>query len=312
MTTPTKITNVTVVGLGLMGFGIALEFARYGYDVNGFDISLEAIELAKTRIRIDLDLMAEGGLISQNEAKVAFDRIHFTTAMEDATQGAQYVIEAATEKLSLKQSIFSQLDSLCAPEVILATNSSNLLVSDISAQTQYPHRILATHYYMPPHLVPLVEVFGGTATEQKYLDMTIELLTSLNKKAVFIENEQFRQIGNLLQAALSKEMRRLVDLGASPLLIDDAVTFGFGRRLPFQGYFKRMDTVGLDKRLERYIASGAGSWALLADKVAQNELGVTTGKGFYEWPGNSAEQEARRLNIELVKLLKQDIAQGIL
>ena len=312
MMTPAQIKKVSVVGLGLMGYGIALEFARYGYEVNGFDISKEAVAQAQIRIKADLDLMAEVELLSQNDAEEAFKRIHFTTSMTEATEGVQYVVEAATEKLSLKQSIFNQLDALCRPDVILATNSSNLKVSDIAAQTQHPNRVLATHYYMPPHLVPLVEVFGGEATEQQYLDTTMELLATLNKKAVFIENEEFRQIGNLLQAALSKEMRRLVDLGASPLLIDDAVTFGFGRRLPFQGYFKRMDTVGLDKRLERYIASGAGNWPLLADKVAKNELGVTTGKGFYDWPGAAAQQETRRLNIELIKLLKQDIAQGIL
>jgi 3-hydroxybutyryl-CoA dehydrogenase len=301
-----EIQRVAVIGAGVMGPGIALEFARFGYEVSLHDISEKALRDAMALIQEDLDLMADMEFITRENAKAAYSKLRTELSLEDAVSGADYVIEAISEKLTLKQELFSRLDELCPPPAILASNSSGLIVTHMAARTKHPERILVTHYFSPPHCIPLVEVFGGDKTDPQIIETVAQLLRLLQKKVVIVENEQFRQIGNLLQGALSKEIHRLVDLGASPYMIDDVITYGFGRRLPFQGYFKRMDVVGLDGRMERYIAYGREPWKPIAERIKRGELGVKTGKGFYEWPDDSAKKEYRRLNRELIRFMKLD------
>jgi 3-hydroxybutyryl-CoA dehydrogenase len=178
---------------------------------------------------------------------------------------------------------------------------------------KHPERALVTHYFGPPHFIPLVEVVKGERTDRQTVETTAQLLRGLRKKVVVIEVELPGHVANRIQGAIAKEIHALVDKGVlPPPVLDDVVTFGFARRLPYIGYFQRMDFVGLDGRLDRNASVGMPPWPPIVERVKRGELGVKTGKGFYEWPGDSAKQLQRRLNLELIRLMKYDMEKGLI
>jgi 3-hydroxybutyryl-CoA dehydrogenase len=307
----TAIKRVAVIGAGLMGLGIGVEFGRFGYQVSLYNTSQASSANSRQRAHEDLDLMVETELITRAEARAAYQRLHFTTDLTEAALGADYVVESVLEVLSLKQQIFARLDELCPPPAILATNTSGFLVTEIASVTKHPERILATHYFQPPHFVPLVEVVGGKKTARWAIDRTVGILRGLHKKVVVIDKELPGFIGNRLQGVIGREVRSLVDQGvATPEMIDDIISFGFGRRMAYTGYFKRMDLIGLDFVYALAKERGLPPWEPVAERVERGELGMKTGKGFYEWPGDSAEKLHRYQNTELIRLMKQDMADG--
>ncbi|MDD5288008.1 MAG: 3-hydroxyacyl-CoA dehydrogenase NAD-binding domain-containing protein [Dehalococcoidales bacterium] len=183
------IEHVAIIGAGLMGFGIGVEYARFGYQVSMYNTGKETSRKALEQSRKALDLMAETELITSEEAAAAYRRLHPTTDLEDAVKNADFICEAAPEILSLKQEIFAKLDNLCPPSTILATNTSGFLVTDIASATKHPERVIATHYFQPPHFVPLVEVVAGQKTDPAVVQKTARLLRGMHKKVVILNKE---------------------------------------------------------------------------------------------------------------------------
>ncbi len=307
------IERVAVIGAGLMGFGVATEFARFGYQVSIYNTKEETSKEAMAQISEALDLMVETELITSDEAKAAYSNVRPTTDIVDATTGADFVHEAAFELLTLKQEIFARLDEICPPPIILATNTSGLLVTDIASATKHPERVVATHYFQPPHFVPLVEVSGGEKTDPGVVELTARVLMGMRKKVAVIDVELPGFIGNRIQRAIACEVRSLIDQEAcSPEMIDNIISFGFGRRMAYTGYFKRMDLVGLDFGYMAAKGRGEEPWRPIAERVERGELGMKSGKGFYDWPGDTAKQLHRRLNTELIRLMKHDMEAGLI
>ena len=306
-----SIERVAVIGAGLMGLGIGVEFARFGYSVSLYNTtdatSKKAMEIAGE----DLDLMVETQLITTEEAKAAYSRLRPTTDVEDAASGADYVIESVLEILTLKQKIFARLDEICPPPAVLATNTSSLKVTNIASAVRHPERVLATHYFQPPHFVPLVEVVGGEKTERPVVELTAQVLRGLRKKVAVIDMELPGFVGNRIQGAIGREIQALVDQGVcNPNMIDNIISFGFGRRMAYTGYFKRLDLIGLDFSYTLAKGRDQEPWRPITERVERGELGMKSGKGFYDWPGNTAKQLHRRLNTELIRLMKQDMEAG--
>ncbi|MFC1966655.1 3-hydroxyacyl-CoA dehydrogenase family protein [Chloroflexota bacterium] len=306
------IKRVAVIGAGMMGLGIGLEFARFGYEVNLYNTKQATSKKAMAQARDNLDLMVETQLLTEEVAKSSYARLHPTIDFMQAVSGADYVIESAPESLRLKQEIFAKLDDICPPSTILATNTSTLRATDIASKAKHPGRILVTHYFGPPHFIPLVEVVKGKSTDAQVVETVAQLLRGLRKKVVVIDIELPLHVGNRIQMAMSSEIHSLVDKGIPPTVVDDIITFGFGRRLPFIGYFQRMDVVGLDGRLERYTAAGQEPWSPIVEHIKRGELGVKSGTGFYDWPPGAVKRLERRLNIELIRLIKQDMDEGLI
>ncbi len=305
------IERVAVVGAGLMGLGIGLEFARFGYQVSLYNTKEATSRKAMERAGEDLDLMVETQLLASSEAKAAYGRLKPTTNLEEAVSGADYVIESVLEVLSLKQELVARLDQLCPPPAILATNTSGLRVTDIASKVKRPERVLATHYFQPPHFIPLVEVVGGERTDREVVEFVAKVLRRLRKKVVVINIELPGFAGNRIQGAISREVQSLVDKGAcDPKMVDDIISFGFGRRMAYTGYFKRLDLIGLDFVHTAAKDHGQEPWGPVAERVERGELGMKTGKGFYDWPGDAAKQFLRRYNKELIRLMKQDMDEG--
>ncbi len=308
-----EIKRVAVIGAGLMGFGVATEFARFGYNVTMYNTRKETSRRSMEWAKEALDLMVETKLITKRNADAAYKRLHPTTNLEEAAKDADFVHESVLELLTLKQEVFAKLDKICPPPTILATNTSGLRVTDIASATKHPERVLATHYFQPPHFVPLVEVVPTQKTDPALVEKTIVLLRGMHKKVVFIPIELPGFIGNRIQGAIAREVQSFIDRGfATPEMIDDVIQFGFGRRMAYTGYFKRLDLIGLDFSYNTAKGHGAQPWKPIAEHVERGELGIETGKGFYEWPDDTGKQLHRRQNTELIRLMKQDMEAGLI
>jgi len=307
------IERVAVIGAGLMGFGVAVEFARFGYQVSIYNTREETSKRAMEQAREALDLMVETELITAEEADAAYARLNPTIDFSDAATGADFVHESVLELLDLKKEVFAKLDEICPPPTILATNTSSLKVSDIASATKCPERVLVTHYFQPPHFVPLVEVVGGERTDRSLVEKAARILNGMRKRVAVIDVELPGFVGNRIQGAIAQEIMSLVDQGVcTPEMIDEIISFGFGRRMAYTAYFKRMDMIGLDFSYRAAKGRGAQPWGPIAERVERGELGMMSGKGFYRWPGDTAKQLHRRLNTELIRLMKHDMEAGLI
>ena len=306
-----EIERISVVGAGLMGHGIAQEFALAGYDVHLNDLTEEGLRQAADKVRCNLEMLVGMGLVSRNQADSAPSRFHTTTALSEAVREADVVIEAVFEDLALKQRIFAELDRACPERTILASNTSTFMPSKLASATRRPDRVLVTHYFNPPHLLPLVEVVPGKETSDETVTAITDLLAKVGKRPALVQKEVPGFIGNRLQAALIREALSLVEQGvATPQDVDTVVKNGFGRRLSCAGPFEIFDIAGWDlveavvSQLFPEIDSSPEVPRWLREKVERGELGLKTGKGFHEWTPESAEALRRRIAQALV-----DIAQ---
>ena len=308
--TELKIKNIAIIGAGLMGLGIGVEYARFGYNVKLYNTSQTSSELARQKAKVILDVMVQTRLITRYTAKATVSRLNFSTEIVETATGADLVVESVPENLSLKQETFAKLDEICPPSVLLCTNTSGLRVTDIAAHAAHPERILATHYSQPPHFMPLVEVVSGEKTNSALIPVVVKMLRAMHKMVVLAKDTP-RFIQNRIQRAIGQECQAMVDEGlATPEMIDNVISFGFGRRMAYTGYFKRLDLIGLDFTASLDKSKGVQPWKPIAEHVARGELGMASGKGFYDWPEEKRERFLQWYHTELIRLMQQDIERG--
>ncbi|MDG2039948.1 MAG: 3-hydroxyacyl-CoA dehydrogenase family protein, partial [Ilumatobacter sp.] len=290
------IHQVAVIGAGLMGHGIALEFAASGRPVCLQDLSPAVLAEGLTRAEVGLRALAQTGRISDADVSGAMARIGTTTTLADCVRKADLVIEAAPENLELKQTIFAQLDACAPAHAILASNTSTFLPSAYAASTTRPDQVIGTHYFNPPHLLPGVEVIRGPATTDRTTKTITALLESLGKRPATLNAEIQGFIGNRLQVALMREAMAIVEQNlATPSEVDALVRTTFGQDLASAGPFELARRDGLEATralLEEQLPRLSNSRALpepLRQKVESGELGIKVGRGFYDWTPESVE-----------------------
>jgi len=299
---------IAVIGAGLMGHGIAQIFATRGHRVSLFDLTREILAKAVENIRANLTLMARKGIGSAGDIEPAIRRIRVTQDLGEAASDARFVFEAVLEKLDLKEKLFQELDALCPSDTILATNTSVISITEIAAKTIRRDRIVGTHFWNPPYLVPLVEVIKGDETSQRTMDLTIDLLGSVGKHPVNVKKDVPGFVGNRLQHALWREAISIVEQGiADPATVDEVVKKGFGMRLPVLGPLENADMVGLDLTLQihdyilKHIERSPEPSPLLKQKVKEGEFGFKTGQGFQGWSPERMERCRRDLLEHLIR-----------
>jgi 3-hydroxybutyryl-CoA dehydrogenase len=296
------IKNIAVIGAGLMGHGIAQIFASGNYHVHLLDVESELLSKALQDIRSNLYMMARKAVIAENAVDTIISRIKTTTNMAEAASDAQLVIEAVPENLELKQKVFQDLDQLCSPETILATNTSVISITEIAAKARRRERILGTHFWNPPYVIPLVEVVKGKETSEEAMETTYQLLKNAGKHPVKVMKDVPGFVGNRLQHALWREAIFIVENGiAEPATVDEVIKEGFGIRLPVLGPLENVDMVGLDLTLAihdyilKYLNASPSPSPLLKEKVEKGELGFKTGQGFYTWSAEEAKRSREKL-----------------
>lgn len=302
-------SNITVIGAGLMGAGIALVFASHGHKVTVFDLSQTALDELHGTILENLTLI-DGDANCLNEVTPEAD-------FEKAVSKADFVIEAVVEKLEVKRSIFAQLAELAPETAILASNTSVIPITAIAEDNPAANRIVGTHWWNPPFLVPLVEVIRAKDSSDEALEKTYDLLMSVGKKAVRVEKDVAGFVGNRLQHALWREAISLIEDGVcDAATVDMVVKNSFGLRLPVLGPIENADLVGLDLTIDIHdtilsdLNRSERASDLLRKKVKDGELGFKTGKGLREWsPKEIADVRMGLLNYLLVATKKCSILQ---
>ncbi len=307
-----KIKHVTILGTGMMGPGIALLFARAGYQTFIWGPNAEEEEKGKDNFEHNVNDLFNQNIISQEEADRCRANTQVTCDWKTATENADFVVEAVLEILELKQDIFARLETSCPKTAILTSNTSTLLPTDISAKMTSPERMLVAHFWNPAHLVPLVEVCGHSNTDPAAINATLQLLKDIGQEPVHIKKEILGFIGNRIMHAMNREALALVSDGVcTPEDIDKVVLASFGPRFANLGLLEYLDFVGLDhiQRIQNYLYadldSTPGPLPVINDKVEKNELGCKTGTGLFNWADRDPNGPRVRRDAEFLRRIQE-------
>ncbi len=291
------MTKVAIIGGGLMGHGIALIFARAGHDVSVAEPMDDMRATLIDRIRESLALLGAG----ESEISQSLSRVSVYLALKDAVVDADVVFEAAPEKLELKQSIFAELEAYAPADAIIASNTSVIQISKIMAGLETRHRALGTHWWNPPHMIPLVEVVKTEWTDPVKAEAMHALLAQAGKTPVMVEKDVPGFIGNRLQHALWREAISLVENGiCSAKAVDDVVKASFGRRLAVLGPLENADLVGIELTQDIHhqvlfdLDRSTEPSQYLQKLRDEGRTGMSSGAGFRDWKeGDLAETKQR-------------------
>jgi enoyl-CoA hydratase/3-hydroxyacyl-CoA dehydrogenase len=315
---------VTVVGAGEMGHGIAQLFAQNGFDVRLCDKYPEALDKAKVRIEADLAKLVQREKIGQEDARGALSRLTYSSDAAAAIKGADLVVEAVPELLELKKSVFKEMDAAAPPQAVLASNTSNIRVSELASSTSRPERVVGLHFFNPPTRMKLVEIVPGSKTDQKVLDDMAALCVRLGRTPVKVSKDSPGFIVNRINAADVLLFGLILDKGmASPQEVD---AFAKAQGLPM-GPYELLDFVGIDVAYDslEYFAKALspeyGVTKVFRKMVDEGKLGKKTGAGFYNWASGKADipaaQPTDKLSMmdlfaveinEAVKLIEEGVA----
>jgi len=303
-----EIKNISIIGSGMMGHGIAQVFAAQNYNVVLLDVQQELLSKAIDSIRSNLTFLAQRGMGKKKEIEPILRRIRTTLDLKEALSGTQFVIEAVSENLALKQKIFQDLDSLSPPETILATNTSVISITEIAQNARKRERIVGTHFWFPPYLIPLVEVVKGRDTSSETMERTYQLMKNAGKHPIKCMKDVPGFVANRLQHALWREAISIVEHGiADAATVDEAIKNSIGIRLAVLGPIENADMVGLDLTLAIHntvlkdLEASPHPSPLLKEKVNKGDLGFKSGKGFYDqWSPEAMKQVREHLLTYLI------------
>jgi 3-hydroxybutyryl-CoA dehydrogenase len=306
-----EISRVAVIGLGIMGPDIALGFALGGYQTAAYARRPESLEDARRRVDSNLEQLIKEGLLSVTEAKTAGSLIEFTTDWDQALSQAEYVTEAVPENPQIKREIFQRCGATCPTDAIIASNTSSISLDEIAGEMQNPGRAIVTHWFIPAHLMPVVEVIPGKVTAAATVQQTRTLLTRIGKRPVVCK-ETPAFVHNYIQAAMCRAAITLLERGnCEPEDIDAIVQNGFALRLASIGPVRMADYAGLDTSLAllQYVFQKTGDPsfeppAILMEKVAKGDLGLKSGRGFYAYSPEEAARIRRLADETVIRLRK--------
>jgi len=281
-----EVKKIFIVGAGLMGSGIAQVSAQAGYDVIMNDVTDDALKKGTEAIHWSVKKFIEKGTVKESLDTIV-GRITTSTDLK-AGKDADLVIEAVFENLEVKQKVFKELDSLCKPEAILATNTSALPISEIATVTKRPEQVVGIHFFSPVPMMRIVEVVRGLLTSQETLELAQKYVLSLGKEYITVHKDLAGFALNRINIPSTLEAIRLVEAGvATPEDIDKGMRLGFGRPM---GPFETNDLTGLDVSLNAALniyheTKDPKFWppALFFRKVKAGHLGRKTGRGWYEY-----------------------------
>ncbi|PKR77890.1 3-hydroxybutyryl-CoA dehydrogenase [Halalkalibacillus sediminis] len=278
--------QITVVGSGVMGKGIAYTAAIAGFKVYLNDLKEEILQEAKKEIEKLLNGSIEKGFITKGQFNHAMENIQYETSLEKAAKNADLVVEAVLEKMELKVEIFQNLDVLCSKETVLATNTSTMSPTEIGAQTSRPDKVVAMHFFNPVHKMKLIEIIRGLETSDETMAFVKGISDQLNKEAVEV-NEFPGFVTSRMNCLIGNEAMNLLMEGvASAEDIDKSMKLGLNHPM---GPLELADLVGLDSRLRNmeYLYETLGEKyrpsPLLVKYVKAGRLGRKSGKGFYDY-----------------------------
>ena len=307
------IRNISVLGAGTMGHGIATVFAMHGCKVNLYESFDKVREGVMEKIRAELQFMADENYISESKIEESLANITLFSELAPAVEQVDYVIEAVPEKMELKQNLFKQLDELCPPNTIFASNTSSLSLGEMMVylSEERKARTMICHWYNPAHLIPIAELSFFGNMSQEVFDEVYELYVRAGKQPVKVLKDIPGLIANRMLHALAREVFSLIEMeAASPEDIDRALKFGPGFRSATTGMLEVADMGGLDvwctveDTLFQSLSNADRATQMMREKVAEGKLGLKTGEGFFSYPEEIREQVRNDFNLRLLTQLK--------
>ncbi|MBC8274455.1 MAG: 3-hydroxyacyl-CoA dehydrogenase family protein [Chloroflexi bacterium] len=283
------INHVALLGAGMIGHGLALHFAKAGYQVSLYSRTQQTLDKAIESIKTNLPALLQGRTDVQDGIDKIISRIKITRSLDEAISKAPIIIESVAEDLKIKQDLFKELDQMCPKDVILATNTSVISITEIASKAKNRNRIVGAHFWFPPYLIPLVEVVKGKDTSDETMEIIYQFMKKAGKYPIKCLKDVPGFVANRLQHALWREAISIVEHGiADAATVDDAIKQSFGIRIAVLGPIENADMAGLDLILAihntvlKALEASPNPSPLLQDKVKKGELGFKSGKGFYD------------------------------
>ena len=306
------IKKITVIGCGMIGPDISTSVLMSGLSVRLVGIDEADTARGIANITKDLDDLAAEQVITISDKDEALKRVSTSTDVSEAVKDADLVVEAVFEDLKVKQAIFSQIDANCQDHAILCSSTSGLSPNDIGAHISRQDRMMVTHFWNPPYLVPLVEIVPHAKLSAEARQLAMAFIEMLGKTPVVLKKDIAGHIGNRLQHALYREALYLIEQGvADPEDIDKVVLGSFGPRFSTIGPMEYFDSCGLDlhRMVQTYLyptlCREPQPQKILLDKIAAGDLGQKTGQGLYDWTDRDGEDFRRRRNKRFIEIIKQ-------
>lgn len=303
-------SDYAVLGAGLMGVGIATHFIRHGHEVLLYDPDPQRLAEATVVASGILAELSDVGQFDNDERDAALARLRVTGDLNDVAR-ARLLIEAIPERLELKHALYEQLEGLIADDAVIASNTSGLPPDELAARMTHPQRLLIAHFWHPPHLIPLVEIVPGRATDPRHLAAVQVLLVGMALEAVLLERAAPGFVGNRLQFAVLREALHIVHSGiASAEVVDQVMRASLGRRYAMVGPLEAADMTGLPtvadiaRHLFPELATGDEMMALVEQRLQRGDTGQRSGRGFYLWDDARRERIQRRRAHQLRFALK--------
>jgi 3-hydroxybutyryl-CoA dehydrogenase len=285
--------NITVIGSGTMGNGIAHTFAQFGYSVNLIDINEQALQKALATIGKNLDRQVAKGSLTEADKTKTLSNIKTFTDLKTAAENADLVIEAASENVEIKLKLFKQLDEICSPNTILASNTSSISITQIAAVTKRADKVIGMHFMNPVPVMKLVEVIRGYSTSDEVCSLIMETSKKLSKVPVEVNDYPGFVANKILMPMINEAIITLYEGVAGVEEIDTVMKLGMAHPM---GPLQLADFIGLDVCLNimRVLQDGFGNpkyapCPLLVNMVTAGHLGVKSGKGFYDYSGGSKD-----------------------
>ena len=285
--------NIAVIGAGTMGNGIAHVFAQNGYKVNLIDISTEALDKASKTIEKNLDRMLSKEKITTETKEKTLSNLHKITNLKEGASDADLVVEAATENMDIKLSIFKQMDQFAPANCILSTNTSSISITKIAAVTKRADKVIGMHFMNPVPVMKLVEVIKGYSTSNETLQNIMELSKIIGKIPVEVNDFPGFVANKILMPMINEAIITLHEGAAGVEEIDTVMKLGMAHPM---GPLQLADFIGLDVCLAilKVLQDGFGNpkyapCPLLVNMVTAGKLGVKSGEGFYNWSHGTKE-----------------------
>lgn len=302
---------VVIIGSGMMGSGIGAMSALAGHKTLLVDVDEDHAKAGIEKAMTCIKLRQENGLNTEEEAKTASALMEIETDYEKAADKAFMVIEAIVENVEAKQELFAKLDELLPEDVPICSNTSGLKISDISSKCKHPERTVTTHFWLPAHLVPLVEVVMGDKTDLKVAQRVRDELKSWKKSPVLVKRDLPGQLANRVFQAIIRESIDIVASGlASAEDVDTAISCGMAMRFPEWGPLKHLDAIGLNLGLSVQetvlpdICAEKHANEYIRKLVADGKLGAKTGRGFYDWSQRDINKDMEKRDKFIIEAVK--------
>jgi 3-hydroxybutyryl-CoA dehydrogenase len=306
-----EVSRIAVIGTGTMGPGITQVFAQHGIEVNIFDVKPEQRKNALESLNRNLALFAEEGIVPRSSIDQIKSRVHTSSSLKEAVDGVDFVLEAVPEVPDIKTKVFSDLDAVADGSTILASNTSGISITKLAGATKRAPAVIGMHWWNPPIIIPVIEVIRGEKTSDETVQTTEALAKKINKLPVLVEKDVPGFLGNRLQYALMREAIAILNEGvASAESIDTMIKAGIGFKFPVMGPLETIDMAGMDiySRVSQYLYKALNNDTtpppIVNEMVEKNELGLKTGKGFYDYSGTDVNVLMGGRIKKLITLLK--------